>query len=83
MMRLAAQYFIHLMEEFPFLEKIAFLVLGLLGLKLMFSYLCNIQNIPVICKNLEGHQGDLFFSTLTILCFALPIFWVIICRKFK
>ncbi len=40
-MRFAAQVFVNLMEKFPFLEQIAFAVIGLLGFKLMASYGCD------------------------------------------
>ncbi len=47
-MRYVAKYFVVLMEKYPFLEKSAFLVIGILGLKLCFA--------------LVVHFGDMDFT---------------------
>ncbi|MCS6823620.1 MAG: TerC family protein [Cytophagaceae bacterium] len=40
-MRFVAQTFVNLMQRFPFLESSAFLVIGVLGLKLVVSFACD------------------------------------------
>jgi len=90
-MRYAAQAFVSLLEKFPFLEAIAFLVIGVLGLKLTGSYACDVSfpstsaaisaghlqahefGLKGFCQFLNGHNGDLATSVLTIALFFLPI----------
>jgi YkoY family integral membrane protein len=71
-MRIVAGYFVLLMERFPFLETIALIVIGLLGLKLCMSFIApylggDIQQL------VDGHKTDLYFSLLTVSIFFLPI----------
>ena len=81
-MRFAAQFFVDLMEKFPFLEKVAFAVIGLLGFKLVFSYFCNFKiALPAVCELVESHKGDLFFSIITILMFTIPVLFSILKNK--
>jgi YkoY family integral membrane protein len=72
-MRFVAQLFVRLMELFPFLEAIAFVVIGVLGLKLVFSYLCDSVFGGQICQFLNGHEADLYVSLVTVAIFTLPI----------
>ena len=71
-MRIVAGYFVALMERFPFLETIAMVVIGLLGLKLCLSFMA-----PYIGGNIQlyidDHRTDLYFSLLTLTIFLLPI----------
>jgi YkoY family integral membrane protein len=71
-MRIVAGYFVTLMERFPFLEAIAIIVIGLLGVKLCLSFLA-----PYIGGRFEhiinDHHSDLYFSLITVSIFALPI----------
>ena len=71
-MRIVAGYFVKLMERFPFLDTMAFIIIGLLGAKLCLSFLA-----PYIGNSLveivDGHKTDLYFSALTISIFGLPI----------
>lgn len=69
-MRYVAKYFVVLMEKYPFLEKSAFLVIGILGLKLCFSLL--VHFFPSF-EWIESEEFDLFISILTLLIFFLPI----------
>lgn len=69
-MRYVAKYFVVLMERYPFLEKSAFLVIGILGLKLCFSLL--VHFFPNF-KWIESEEFDLFISVLTLMIFFVPI----------
>lgn len=72
-MRIVAGYFVVLMEKFPFLDTVAFLVIMLLGLKLMLSFGCESNLAPGFCTYLEGEEADKFFSLTTMGIFVLPI----------
>ena len=71
-MRVVAGYFVQLLERFPFLDSIAFVVIGLLGLKLCLSfaapYIGGVAQLMV-----DSKQNDLYFSIVTVAIFALPI----------
>ena len=72
-MRFAAQIFVTLLEKFPFLENTAFIVIGLLGLKLIASYVGDYTKSPVLQTLLNGHQSDFWVSLTTVGIFVLPI----------
>ena len=72
-MRFVAQAFVRLMEQFPFLETIAFIVIGVLGLKLTASLYCHYYAETALCAFLEGEQADLFISIFTVGIFLLPV----------
>ena len=73
-MRFAAQIFVQLMTKFPFLDEIAFLVIGFLGMKLVASYGCHLAHTGnQFCIALDGHNVDLWTSIITIGMFALPV----------
>ena len=86
-MRFAAQKFVGLIEKFPFLEGTAFVVIGVLGVKLLLSYICDqffkvetangcvecYPNSP-FCSIVNGHAADWGVSVITIIIFVLPIF---------
>jgi YkoY family integral membrane protein len=76
-MRYVAKYFVVLMEKYPFLENSAFIIIGILGLKLCFALLVHFY--PSF-EWIESEQFDLFVSVLTVLIFLLPIISV---RFFK
>lgn len=63
-MRFAANGFVKLIEKYPSLEKIAYWVVGLLGVKLIISYWLKELNTEVI---------DLLFSLVVLLAFLIPI----------
>jgi YkoY family integral membrane protein len=69
-MRYVAKSFVVLMEKYAFLEKSAFIVIGILGLKLCFSMLVHFN--PNY-KWIESEEFDLFISVLTLMIFVLPI----------
>jgi YkoY family integral membrane protein len=69
-MRYVAQYFVVLMERFPYLEQSAFIVIGILGIKLCFSILVHFNKD---FEWIESESFDLFVSALTLFVFLLPI----------
>jgi predicted tellurium resistance membrane protein TerC len=70
-MRYVAKYFVVLMEKYPYLEKSAFIVIGILGLKLCFSVVVHYS--PKNFAWVEGEEFDMYISALTLLIFFLPI----------
>lgn len=72
-MRYVAKYFVVLIEKYPFLEKSAFIVIGILGIKLCLSIL--VKFVPS-AKWIEGEHFDLIISALTLAIFILPILWI-------
>ncbi len=69
-MRFVAKYFVVLMEKYPFLEKSAFIVIGILGVKLCFALLVHFDES---FKWIESEQFDLFISALTLMVFFVPL----------
>ena len=72
-MRFVAQAFVKLMEKFTFLETIAFLVIGVLGLKLSASLYTHFLPETEVAKIIEGEKTDLFVSLFTVAIFILPV----------
>lgn len=72
-MRFVAQGFVTLMEKFPFLETAAFLVIGVLGIKLMLSLYEHFYPETAITKFLESHEADWATSILTVSIFLVPL----------
>lgn len=72
-MRFVAQGFVKLMEKFPFLETIAFIVIGVLGLKLTVSLLTHYLPEAAISKFLDGEKADIFISIFTVAIFLVPV----------
>jgi len=72
-MRLVAQGFVKLMERFPALETAAFVVIGLLGFKLLLSIFEHFFPESGFSKFLTSHAADWGTSVLTALIFILPI----------
>lgn len=62
-MRFAATKFISLLESYPVLEKVAYYVIVVLGIRLVFSYFFPALNAELI---------DIIFSTLTLIAFSIP-----------
>jgi YkoY family integral membrane protein len=91
-MRFVAQGFVKLMEKFPFLETAAYLVIGLLGLKLLFDGIINlIQKLinphsPIVLfmeNEHNKHVIDLAVSLATIAIFVVPILFALLFRRQK
>lgn len=69
-MRIVASYFVKLMERFPFLDFAAFIVIAMLGIKLMVEYF-----YPENHASANTHSGlkAYAFSLATIAIFVIPI----------
>ena len=61
------------MEKYSFLETSAFLVIGILGLKLVFSLYAHFFPAAPLSKFLESRAADIWTSILTVLIFFIPI----------
>jgi YkoY family integral membrane protein len=72
-MRFVAQWFVSLLERFPFLETSAFLVIGVLGIKLSSSLICHFCADHSWAKFIESETADLLVSVLTASFFFIPI----------
>lgn len=74
-MRFVAQGFVKLMEKYTFLETAAFVVIAILGIKLMLSLYEHFQPATAFSKFLGSHAADWGVSILTISIFILPILY--------
>jgi YkoY family integral membrane protein len=72
-MRFVAQSFVQLMETYPFLENTAFIVIGILGLKLVVSSGVDYFASDNVREVVNGHQTDLIFSLITAAFFFVPL----------
>jgi len=72
-MRFVAQAFVRLMETYTFLETIAFIVIGLLGIKLTMSLYIHFYPATWLGNALDGRQADLAVSIFTVSIFLLPV----------
>lgn len=72
-MRIVAGYFVKLMERFPFLDVIAFFIIGILGIRLCLDFICAVHPETGICHYLEGEHADFAFSMVTVAVFAVPL----------
>ena len=73
-MRFVAQSFVRLIETYSFLENMAFVVIGILGLKLLVSSLIDYFGNSDLSNTINGHKTDLIFSLVTAACFFIPLF---------
>lgn len=80
-MRFVAQGFVKLMEKFAFLEAAAFIVIAILGLKLMLSLYEHFQPDTAFSKFLGSHAADWGVSILTISIFIVPILYTTLFGK--
>ena len=72
-MRFVAQAFVRLMEKYSFLETAAFVVIGILGLKLLLSLYQHFYPETAASKFLDSHTADIATSVLTVAIFFIPI----------
>lgn len=72
-MRFVAQGFVKLMEKYPFLETAAFIVIGILGVKLTLSVYSHFYPEAILSQIIEGHNADLYLSFLTVGIFIVPV----------
>lgn len=72
-MRFIAQWFVTLMEKYNFLETAAFVVIAILGLKLVLSLYEHFYPESAVSQFLGSHSADIGISVLTVLIFFVPI----------
>lgn len=72
-MRFVAQGFVKLLEHYPFLEGCAYLVIGILGIKLTLSLVEHFYPEAAFTKVMQSHQVDWITSLATILIFFVPM----------
>lgn len=72
-MRFVAQAFVKLMEKFTFLETVAFIVIGVLGIKLTSSLFTHFSAGSTIAHLIEGEKTDMFVSIFTVAMFIIPV----------
>ena len=72
-MRFIAQWFVKLMEKYSFLETAAFIVIAILGLKLLLSLVEHFYPESGLSKFLGSHTADIGISVLTVAIFFVPI----------
>jgi len=72
-MRFVAQAFVKLMEKFTFLEAIAFIVIGVLGIKLTSSLYTHFFPDTTLAHAIEGEQTDMYVSIFTVGIFIIPV----------
>lgn len=84
-MRFIAQWFVNLMEKFPVLETSAFIVIAILGLKLVLSlyehYFPKEQD--QFSAFLSSHAADIGISIITAVIFFAPVLLTVVLRKVK
>jgi YkoY family integral membrane protein len=73
-MRFVAQWFVRLLERYPYLEYSAFIVIGLLGLKLFLALPCHFYEDKAWALWIESEQTDLIISFITASFFFVPMF---------
>lgn len=72
-MRFVAGWFVTIIAKYPSLETSAFVVIGLLGLKLIFSGIVDYTNHQDLKNILSSHYFDMAFSALMMVIFFLPL----------
>jgi len=72
-MRFVAQTFVRLMEKFTFLETVAFIVIGVLGIKLSSSLYIHFYPETAFSKMMEGEGADIATSVFTVAIFIIPV----------
>lgn len=73
-MRFVAQYFIKLMEKYHFLEKLAFIVIGILGVKLSMSLICHFDlDLVKLCEWINSEESEWLLSISCMLIFFIPV----------
>lgn len=73
-MRFVAQGFVKLMERFSFLEPTSFIVIALLGIKLVASYISEFDKSSAFYHFINNEETDLYVSITTVLIFFIPVF---------
>ena len=71
-MRFVAGRFVLLMNKYPELENSAYLVIGMLGLKLTLGFIASFFSLHGLESVMEGHTASIVTSGLTIVLFSIP-----------
>lgn len=72
-MRYVAQSFVRIMEKYPQLETTTYVVIAVLGIKLVLSGICDYLPGNSISPILNSHTLDLCFSFGILMVFFIPI----------
>ena len=80
-MRFIAQWFVTLMEKYAFLETSAFIVIAILGIKLLLSIYEHFEPKSALSLFLSSHAADIGISVLTVSIFFVPILLTRLMRK--
>ncbi|MFT3679800.1 MAG: TerC family protein [Ferruginibacter sp.] len=72
-MRFIAQWFVRLMEKYSFLETSAFIVIAILGIKLLLSLYEHFFPEAATSRFLASHTADIGISVVTVAVFFIPI----------
>ncbi|EFK36365.1 TerC family protein [Chryseobacterium gleum] len=72
-MRFIAQWFVRLMQVFPFLETAAFIVIAVLGIKLSLSLYEHFYPATAFAQFLGSHTMEILVSAVTVLLFVVPV----------
>jgi len=71
-MRFVAGQFVVLMNKYPELEKAAYYVIFMLGVKLCLGFLAVSLHLKTLEAIMEGHTASMITSGLTIIIFSIP-----------
>lgn len=73
-MRFVAGWFVNLMEKYPSMENSAFIVIAVLGVKLIVTGSLDYStSFPIIKEFISSHTFDLCFSASMMLIFFIPL----------
>lgn len=72
-MRFIAQWFVKLMEKYAFLETSAFVVIAILGVKLVLSLYEHFYPGSALSVFLGSHTADVGITLITVLVFFIPV----------
>jgi len=72
-MRFVAQAFVKLIEKFTFLETVAFVVIGVLGVKLTASLYTHFYPNTAVSEFISGEKADIITSVFTVGVFIIPV----------
>jgi hypothetical protein len=70
-----------LMEEYAFLETSAFIVIAILGVKLLLAIYEHFEPKSALSLFLSSHAADIGISVLTVSIFFVPILLTRLIRK--
>lgn len=74
-MRFVAGHFLILMGKYPYLSTSAFIVVGILGIKLCLDVPCHFMKLDGYCSFIENETFDLIVSLSTVFIFIAPIIY--------